>query len=85
MQLIRMLYPFFIVISLMLSAMLIGSCQSSRIELHSLTQTLITSGTQFDPVGTGQDGFNTYAKSPNEKAFAASMGRNGKFLAWGKA
>ena len=63
--------------------LLIG-CKAINNDLHSLTLELIASGIQFDTENNGQLGFNTYAASPEDKAFAASVGQAGFIYAWGK-
>lgn len=49
-----------------------------------LTIELIASGVRFNQGNNGQVGFDTYASSPKAKAFAASVGKNGDLIAWGK-
>ncbi len=62
----------------------LGACQAVKKDLHPLTFKLIASGIQFDANDNGRSGFGTYAVSPEYKAFAASVGKNGLLGAWGK-
>lgn len=61
----------------------ISGCQTGRRDLHPLTHDLLLSGVGVESKGLA--GFDAYAGSPEMKAFAASMGEKGDFLAWGQA
>jgi len=62
----------------------LGACQTIKKDLHPLTLDLLASGMQFDQDNSGRIGFNAYASSPEFKAFAASVKKNGGLAAWGK-
>lgn len=61
------------------------ACQTTKTDLHPLTVELMSSGITFSADTGGQDGFDSYANSPGDKAFAASVGKDGRLTAWGKA
>ena len=50
-----------------------------KIDLHPLTNELITSGMQFDKINSGQAEFDTCQISPDSKALAASFLYNVNF------
>jgi len=52
---------------------------------HPLTQQVLSSGINFDGIPGSVNEFDTYAESPNHKAFAVSMGDDGVVHAWSKA
>ncbi len=62
----------------------LGACQGVKTGLHPLTLDLLASGLQFDQDNNGQTGFNTYASSPEAKAFAGAVSKTGHLFAWGK-
>jgi len=54
-------------------------------KLHPLTRKLLAAQIHFGDGDVGLEGFDTYADSPGEKAFAAAIDTDGKVHAWGKA
>jgi hypothetical protein len=68
---------------LFLFVILISGCQTGRRDLHPLTHDLLLSGMGGETKALA--GFDAYAGSPKMKAFAASMGEKGDFMAWGQA
>ena len=76
--------PFYLIVLFLSAISILGACQAMIKDLHPLTLELITSGIQFDLENNGRLGFNTYAASPESKAFAASVSKTGHLYAWGK-
>jgi hypothetical protein len=57
-------------------------CNAKRLPL---TQKLLDSGISFEQIPSGLIEFNTYAASPQSKAFAAAIYPDGTVHSWAKA
>jgi len=62
-----------------------GHSQETSKELHPLTRQLLAADVHFRNGDLDLEGFDSYAASPGEKAFAAAIGPDGVVHAWGKA
>ena len=62
-----------------------GYSKETSKELHPLTRQLLAADVYFRNGKLDLEGFDSYAASPGEKAFAAAIGPDGAVHAWGKA